>query len=153
LKIIDEPLPKPSSKKNRATLKRYGNQIVVCPTCGLKGIQKHWHEKSGDRIMISHPIAILRLDNPNAIQTKRTKRCPVGTITTDTWDYPKTDEGYQIVLVQLLEALENLVNVWTQKTSKTLTGKMYRNRSQELANIIESYQKFKPTMTEMEGLK
>ena len=103
--------------------------------------------------MISHPIAILQLDNPSAVKSKQTKRCPIGNITTDTWDFPKTDQGYQIVVVQLLEALENLVLTWSQKTSKTITGKMYAKRSKELGKIVEGYQKFKPTSAEMEGLK
>lgn len=127
-------------------------QIIKCPKCGLKGLERHWHFRSGkEQILISHPLKILRIDDPLVKKPKRIRRCILGNVSTETWDLPKTDEGYQIVLLELLESLDKLANIWTGKCSDTVAGRTYHKRSEELRSILDLYQRFKPTQAELEG--
>jgi hypothetical protein len=127
-------------------------QIIQCPKGGLKGVERHWHFKSGkEQILISHPFKILRIDDPSVKKSKKTKRCIIGNVSTETWDLPKTDEGYQIVLIQLLESLDKLASIWSDKSSNTEAGRRYHKRMEELRIIIDQYQRFKPTEAELEG--
>lgn len=127
---------------------KYGKDIVKCSKCGEKGLQRRKSRRGQIEIYISHPVKIQQLDNPFATTFKQ---CYLGKVVTDSWDFPKTDEGYQIILIQLIEGLETIIRNWNQKSPTTLTK--YTKRAEELQKIVNAYQKFKPTMSQMEGLK
>jgi hypothetical protein len=143
LKMVDKRLTHQEQKKRQHLLHRYKNRIIDCPICGLKGLEKHWNMRGQPGLYISHPFSLLWLDDPTIKRRGRqNKFCKVGAVVTDTWDVPKTDEGYQIVITQLLEELEALADKWGNKSPNTRTT--YTSRSRDLRSIIVSFEKYKP---------
>lgn len=152
LKMVDKRLSHQEREKRQHLLQRYKGRIIVCPICGLKGLEKHWNIYGKQSLYITHPFSLLSLDDPTIKRRGRQiKICKVGAVVTDTWDIPKTDEGYQIVLTQLIEELEALADKWGNKSPNTRTS--YTSRSEDLRSIIRSFEKYKPSLNGEENQK
>jgi len=106
-------------------------QIIKCPNCGCNGTQNPFYDKRTGRTTLY--IRHRKKDAPDRIRV----RCYIGPVKTDNWDDPKTDEGYQIILIQLLETVNNLIAKWdTQK------GPNVRSKVRQLSKAIAPYQRF-----------
>jgi hypothetical protein len=136
LKMIDRR----EGVKREHLLERFKNKTIICPKCGLKGIQRLWQINGKESMYVSHPYNLLWLDDPS---TKKEvgKACKIGIVKTETWDIPRTDEGYQVILMQLIESIETLANRWSNKSPNTRTN--YTSRSKDLRGLIRVFEKYR----------